>query len=84
MEIDRSLLGKIHQLDDASLKEAILSVAGNMGIDPVLAAGYLTDMGKIKETVAGLTQDDLDRVQSTIGEENTKHLMDEIRKEVEK
>ena len=83
MEMDRDLLGKIHMLDDEALKNAILSVAGNMGIDPALAAGYLSDMGKIKETVAGLTQSDLDRVEEAIGKENTTRLMQEIRKEVD-
>ena len=83
MEFDRALLKKIHDLPDDSLRDAILSVAGNMGIDPALAAGYLTDMEKIKSTVASLTEEDLSRVEGAIGEENTKVLMDKIRKEVQ-
>lgn len=83
MEFDLALLQKIHDLPDESLREAILSVAKNMGIDPSLAAGYLNDMGKIKSTVAGMTKEDLDRVEGAIGEENTKILIQQIRKEVD-
>lgn len=82
MELDKELLEKIRLLDDDSLRCAIGSVAESMGIDPGLAAVYLGDMGKIKETVAGLTQSDLDQLQSAIGEENTKRLVETIRKEV--
>lgn len=83
MELDRNLLEKIRELDDDTLRQAIGNVAGSMGIDPALAAVYLSDMGKIKDTVAGLTQEDLDRVEETLGVEETQSVIQKIRKEVE-
>ncbi len=82
MELDRNLLEKINLLDDKSLRSVIENVATGMGIDPNMATPYLQDMGKIKQTVSNLSQDDLDRIQGAIGEENTKHLMEQIRREV--
>lgn len=82
MELDRDLLEKIRLLDDDQLRSAIGNVAQSMGIDPAMAAMYLSDMGKVKETVAGLTQKDLDQVQNAIGKENTEALIEKIRTEV--
>jgi hypothetical protein len=82
MEFDRDLLLKIRQLDDNSLRSTIENVAREMGVDPDLTRLYLSDMGKIKETVATLSEEDFLRVQSAVGEENTKVLMDTIRREV--
>jgi len=82
MEMDRELLEKIRLLDDESLRRVIGNVAEGMGLDAKMTAPYLADMGKIKETVAGLSQEDLDRIQGAIGEENTKNLMTQIQKEV--
>ena len=84
MEFDRDLLAKIRQLDDESLRSTIESVAKEMGVDPDLTRLYLSDMGKIKDTVASLKEEDWNRVQSAMGEENTKALMDTIRREVKK
>ena len=82
MDLARDLLEKIRLLDDDSLRTAIGNVAAGMGLDARVTAPYLADMTKIKQTVSGLTQEDLDRIQSAIGEENTRNLMKEIRKEV--
>ena len=83
MEIDKSVLKKIGALSDDSLREAISGVAVGMGLDPKLTAMYLSDMGKIKETVMGLTDSDLKRIEKSLGEENTKALMEKIRNETE-
>ncbi len=82
MEFDRDLLAKIRQLDDSSLRSTIENVAREMGLDPDLTRLYLSDMSKIKETVATLSEEDWNRVQGAMGEENTKTLMDTIRREV--
>lgn len=82
MEMDRELLEKIRLLDDESLRRVIGNVAEGMGLDPQITAPYLADMGRIKETVAGLSQEDLNRIRGAIGEENTQNLMTQIQKEV--
>lgn len=82
MELDRDLLEKIRLLDDESLRGAIGNVAQSMGFDPSLVAPYLGDIGRIKETVAGLTQGDFDQIQGAIGEENTRAIVENIRKEM--
>lgn len=82
MELDRNLLEKINLLDDKSLRSVIENVAAGMGLDSKMASLYLQDMSKIKKTVSNLSQADLDRIQSTIGEENTQNLVEHIRREV--
>ena len=82
MDLDRELLNKIRQMDDDGLRSVIANVAQNMGIDSSLTDMYLNDMKQIKDTVASLTQKDLDRLQSAIGKENTRALMDHIRAEI--
>ncbi len=82
MELDRDLLEKIRLLDDDKLRLAIGNVAQSMGIDPNMAAAYLGDMQKIKDTVASLKQEDLNQIQNALGQENTEKLVEKIRSEV--
>ena len=82
MELDSNLLEKIQLLDDESLRSAIAGVAASMGLDAGLTAMYLSDMGQVKKTVAGLTPDDLAKIQNAIGEENARNLAEHIRREV--
>lgn len=82
MEFDRELAEKIRFLDDQTLKRTILSVAENMGVNTTLVSSYLGDMSGIKEAVSNLTEEDFRRVEQSLGEENTKALVDCIRKEV--
>lgn len=82
MELDSGLLEKIQLLDDDSLRSAIAGVAAGMGLDPAMTAMYLSDMGKVKKTVSELTQEDFSRLQDAIGEENTRNLVEHIRREV--
>lgn len=82
MELDSKLLEKIQLLDDDSLRSAIAGVAAGMGLDAGMTAMYLSDMEKVKKTVAGLTSEDLERLQNAIGEENTRNLAEHIRREI--
>lgn len=82
MELDSKLLEKIQLLDDESLRSAIAGVAAGMGLDAGLTAMYLSDMDQVKKTVAGLTPDDLAKIQNAIGEENARNLAEHIRREV--
>ena len=82
MELDRNMLNKISLLDDESLRAAIGNVAKEMGLDSSMVAPYLRDMEKIKSTVSNLTAEDWNRIQSAIGEENTKNIVSKIQKEI--
>ena len=81
MELDRNLLQEIGNMDDETLRGVIGSICSNMGLDPKMASAYLSDMGKIKKTVMGLTEEDLNRVEQALGEENTRNLVETLRRE---
>ena len=83
MELDRSLLQKIKELEDDKLAAAIGNIAAQFGLDPKMTDYYLSDMKQIKETVAGLTQEKMDRISAAIGEDNCEKVMDHLRREVE-
>jgi len=83
MELDRELVNRIAELDDATLNQSIGKVAESMGIDASLAQMYLGDMSKVREAVKNLTQEDLNQITQTLGQENTQKLVENIRKEME-
>jgi hypothetical protein len=83
MDTNKELIDQIAALDDETLKNTIGSVARNMGFDPKLAAGYLSDMGKIRQAVQNLTDEDLDRVKESLGEEMMGNIIQNIRREIE-
>ena len=82
MELDRNLVDRITELDDVTLNKSIGKVAESMGIDASLAQMYLGDMSKIREAVKNLTQEDLNQITQTLGQENTQKLVENIRKEM--
>ncbi len=84
MESNKELIDQIIAFDDETLKNTLGSVARNMGIDPNLAAVYLSDMGKIRQAVQNLTDEDLNRVKESLGEETVGDIIQNIRQEIEK
>ncbi len=84
MEYGKELIDQISALDDETLKNSLGSVARNMGFDPNLANMYLSDMTKIRQAVQNLTDEDLKRVQESLGEEMMNDIIQNIRAEIEK
>lgn len=83
MNSEQDLLREIAALDDDALRDGIGRVAKSMGFDPSLAAAYLGDMGKIRETVLGLTPEDLQKIRESVGEDNMNQIITGIRQGLE-
>ena len=81
MEREQALLRELAAMDDDALRQGLGRVAESMGIAPSLAARYLADMDKIRETVLGLTPDDLQKICDRLGEENVNQILGSIRGE---
>lgn len=79
MDQEQELIRELSAMDDDSLREGLSRVAQSMGIAPSLAAMYLSDLGKIRETVSSLTPEDLSRIRENVGEENMNQILDGIR-----
>ena len=82
MDLDQELIDQITAMDDETLKKSIGSIARSMGVDPALAAMYLTDMGKIRSAVKNLNAEDLARVRESLGEETANSIIQNIRAEL--
>ena len=81
MEREQELIRELAEMDDEALRQGLGRVAESMGIAPSLAARYLSDLGKIRETVLGLTPDDLQKIRDHLGEENMNQILKSIRSE---
>ena len=81
MEREQDLIRELAAMDDETLRQGLGRVAESMGIAPGLAARYLSDLGKIRETVLGLTPDDLQKIRDYLGEENMNQILRDIRSE---
>ncbi len=81
MDREQDLIREIAGMDDNTLREGLGRVADSMGIAPSLAAAYLSDLGKIRETVLGLTPEDLGKIREHLGEENMNRILDSIKGE---
>ena len=82
MDREQELIRELAAMDDDVLREGLGRVAESMGISPSLAAVYLSDMGKIRETVLGLTPEDLGKIRANLGEDNMNQILDNIQKEL--
>lgn len=82
MSSEQDLIRQIAAMDDDSLRESIGRVVVGMGIDPSLAALYLGDLGKIRETVMGLTEEDLKQIRNRLGDDTVDGILTNIRKEM--
>ncbi len=79
MDREQDLIREIASMDDHTLREGLSRVADRMGIAPNLAALYLSDLGKIRETVSGLTAEDLEKIRQHVGEENMNQILDGLK-----
>ncbi len=69
MNIDKNSLQKLSQMNDAELKAKILEIAENCGADTQKLSSRL-DTSKIKKSISALSQDDINRIMSALGEKN--------------
>ena len=81
MEREQDLIRELAAMDDDALRQGLGRVAESMGIAPALADRYLADVGKIRETVLGLTPDDLQKICDRLGEDNMNQILKSIRSE---
>jgi hypothetical protein len=81
MEREQELLRQIAEMDDDALRAGLGKVAESMGIAPSLAGAYLSDLGKIRETVLSMTSEDLQKISETLGEENMQQLLNQLQGE---
>ncbi len=81
MDREQDLIRQIAAMDDDALRAGLGKVAESMGIAPSLAAMYLSDLGKIRETVMGLTPEDLQKISANLGEDNMKQILDGLQGE---
>jgi len=84
MELDRELLDQIRDMDDNALSEGVGKIAQNLGVDPGMAKRYLGDTAKIREAVANLTPEDLERITQALGKDTTAQLAEQIRREMKR
>ncbi len=81
MEREQDLIRQIAEMDDNTLRDGLGKVAESMGIAPSLAAMYLSDLDKIRETIMGLSTEDLQKISANLGEENMNRILDDLKGE---
>ena len=79
MDQEQKIIREIAEMDDASLRRSLGKVAESMGIAPSLAAAYLSDLDKIRETVCGLTGEDLQKIRTSLGDENMDRILSDLK-----
>ncbi len=80
MNMDKSSLDRLAQMDDEQLKKNILSVAAACGADVSKLEKKLGNMPAIKRSISQMSQKDIDRAMKSIGEKNAKIISDNIKK----
>ncbi len=81
MDREESLKRELCAMDDQALRAGLGKVAEHMGIAPNLAAMYLSDMTKIRETLSALTPEDLQKITANLGEDNMNQILDSLKGE---
>lgn len=81
MDREQDLIRQLGAMDDDALRAGLGKVAESMGIAPSLASRYLADMDKIRETISGLTPEDLQKITANLGEENMNQILDSLKGE---
>jgi hypothetical protein len=84
MDFDKDLMREIAAMPDEALKNGIFKVAQNMGVDPMMASAYLSDMGRIKNAISGLTEEDLEKICQNFGEDRINDIVSNIKNELGK
>ena len=73
-------LSKISNLSDEKLKELIKQIASVTGVNDKMLEGILSDMTNVRNVASSLSQSDVERLLSNLGEENAKKLSDVLSK----
>jgi hypothetical protein len=81
MDREQELIRQIGTLDDDALRAGLGKVAQSMGIAPNLAAMYLSDMKRIRETLSSLTPEDLQKITENLGDENMNQILGSLKGE---
>lgn len=81
MDREQELIRQIGTLDDDALRTGLGKVAQSMGIAPNLAAMYLSDMKRIRETLSSLTPEDLQKITANLGDENMNQILGSLKGE---
>lgn len=82
MEFDPNLMHKIARLDDDTLARGVQNVCQTLGIDAATAAPYLGDMSKIKAVLAGMTEENLQKIRAALGDDRLNRIVGAIQSEV--
>ena len=80
MQIDKSKLHSLADLDDKTLKETITQTAAQCGADPRRISASLADMGKLRETILSLNDKDIEKIMRAVGPGNAQIIADNIKK----
>lgn len=79
MNIDKSSLQKLAEMDDAELKKSILSVAAACGADIKKLERHLGDIPSLKKSISSLSQKDIDRAMKRMGEKRADIISQSIK-----
>jgi hypothetical protein len=80
MDQEKQIIHEIAEMDDAALRDGLKKVAESMGIAPEIAGMYLSDLEKVRETVLGLTAEDLQAIRSNLGDESMDRILENLRR----
>ena len=80
MQIDKSKLNSLANLDDDTLKEAITQTAAQCGADPRKISASVSDMGKLRKTILSLSDKDIEKIMRAVGPGNAQIIAENIKK----
>ncbi len=78
MQLDSAKLARLRNMSEAELKQFLRQAARQMGMSEMRAAILSSYAGKIKKKLDSVTEEELARVASAIGEENITKLLDQL------
>ena len=77
MNIDKSSLQNLANMNDDELRMKILQIASACGADTKKLAKKL-DTSKLRENISSMSQSDIDRIMKAVGRENAKTIKENI------
>ena len=78
MPFDISKIRDLAKLPDDELRMLLSGVLVALGMSPQKAAQQLSDIGKIKQKLAGVTEAEIRLLTAAVGEEKIKALQDSL------
>ena len=79
MQIDKNKLNNLASLDDETLKRKIMQTAAQCGADARKITSSLTDMNKLRSTIRGLSDKDIENILRAVGPENAQIIAENIK-----